>query len=237
MTDAERPSGGQDMKLSSEVETAVSEAPEPSWRPPLLDRYDLLCASAADRAEAVDAFITAIALAWGCDENLSLKGIDDAAARISKEISERARSNMFPGDNTLCVGPPFSVVDVDGILLRHRAVGAPPAADFALTESMVEEARRNANMDRVRIMKPEWLRIPLLAIRDPATDEAVVVDGHHRMIRLWLDGVRTAQACVLSYQDAAPFIFKTTDEFTATCFQGGTISSERLRMILSENPR
>jgi hypothetical protein len=140
---------------------------------------------------------------------------------------------MFPGDNQICTGTPFGVVDVDGIRLRFRAVGAPPAEDLELTRNLIMENRTNVRMDWVRRMPASWRAEPLIAIRDPATGAPVVVDGSHRMIRLWLDGARVARAYILSPQTYAQFLFTTVEEFKACCFRGETITKARLRAIFA----
>ena len=195
--------------------------------------YELTGLSEAAQKTAIDAYTTAIATALACDDKLSLKNIDDAAKRIRRQIAGRARSAMFPGDNQICTGTPFGIVDVDGIRLRFRAVGAPPAEDFKLTRNLIMENRKNVRMDWVRRMPASWRAEPLIAIRDPETGTPVVVDGSHRMVRLWLDGARVARAYILSPQTYAPFLFKTFDEFKACCFRGETISKARLRVIFA----
>jgi hypothetical protein len=226
--------------MKTKVETPVSEAPTRACdAPPLFDRYSLIGLADGDRETVVDAFIDAIATALACNDKLSLKDIDDTAKKIRRAISERTRARMFPGDNTIWDGAPFGVVDVDGIRLRHRAIGPPPAEDFELTKNLIAAARGCVDMDRVKIMEPEWLAEPLIAIRDPATGVAILVDGHHRAVRLWLDGVRTARAYILEEAEAAAFLFKTFAEFKSVCFRGETITKARLRVIFAPkaNPR
>ena len=195
--------------------------------------YELIDLSEADQATTIDAYADAIATALACNDKLSLRDIDDTAERIRRKIDERARSLMFPGDNQICTGTQFGVVDVDGIRTRFRAIGAPPAEDLPLTRGMIMEWRRNARMDWVRRMPDAWRAEPLIAIRDPATGTPVVVDGSHRMIRLWLDGDRVARAYILSPRAYSQFLFATEEEFKAKCFQGETISKARLRVIFA----
>jgi hypothetical protein len=111
--------------------------------------------------------------------------------------------------------PAIGFVDVTNLKLLVETLGAPPTGVMRLSKKAVDRYRKDVNMDYVRLMPAIQRDAPIISLFDVASDTKYLVDGHHRAVRLWDDGVREARTHILPLEFFSTFIHRTRAECKA----------------------
>lgn len=99
--------------------------------------------------------------------------------------------------------------------------------NIALDEAQIEFIKRNRGIERPkvdRLVEP-YLSSPIIVIEfEP--DIHLVVDGHHRLVRLWEDGRTSVHAYYFEYDTWTPFLVEDVNKALETAAYDSGMSKE-----------